>query len=755
MAISFTCQKCGREHWVEDRFAGKRAACKGCGHVNPIPLDVAPKAVITITGGVLTLGVRRPLSGMICPNCHNAMPAGAVLCTLCGYSVEAGLVVATDIVGAPPSKSPPLPGEEPEHPDAPPRPILPVLMLGSLCALLLAILIPVALMRNDDQPKQTAIISSDNAPEITNAPADSTAEVARDHSAEVTAAPAVADPPKPSADPPPAKPQQTPPPNTGGIWYRITDPGNFSARPTETVVPAPPPAPPPVDPEFFYKGRPKITIDAEPSSIFSDGIAYHALRIPAGQDPLEFYRPAMRHPDPKIRFAAIDVINKIMRDKGQAARTVADVLTDPNRGVRLAAVDAQGRARNPETIANLIRCLDDADGLVRESAVRALAKFKDESCIDALAAHVADDESTVRTALAEFGPEKKERIAKAFIGLFTHAEPKTRIAALRAVIADGSARSEILPLIDDPDIAVRRVAMNYLANVKYAPAMPRIAEHLRDDGEAAATELVKFGPAAENITIAKARADSDATTRLCALAVLNSIGTKASLPLAREAANADDPSVSAWAQQLWRKLTPDDVGPVDFALLDIGSTNPERLKRGLVALKETKPDAHQRAVARRLVELVTESPEPPVQELAGRALLVWANRDAKDALIALISPDADPVKRPRAIALISDLNEPRAIPALCDCAAKGTDWLLVSEALRRFGPDAEDGLLKLLRSDDRIVFIRACDLLRDVGTKKSLASLSVIAINGDPMRSARAKDAAAEINRRLGTGVKP
>src|SRR5207248_9413164 len=134
-----------------------------------------------------------------------------------------------------------------------------------------------------------------------------------------------------------------------------------------------------------------------------------ALRVPAGEEPMEFYRPAMRHPDPKIRFAAVDVINKILRDKSAAARAIADVLTDPNRGVRLAAVDAQGRVHNPETVATLIRCLDDADGAIRASAVRALAKFKDESCIEALAAHVADDETTVRDALAEFGPEKKER----------------------------------------------------------------------------------------------------------------------------------------------------------------------------------------------------------------------------------------------------------------------------------------------------------------------------------------------------------
>jgi HEAT repeat protein len=285
--------------------------------------------------------------------------------------------------------------------------------------------------------------------------------------------------------------------------------------------------------------------------------------------------------------------------------------------------------------------------------------------------------------------------------------------------------------------------------------MPRIAEHFRDDGEAAAAELVKFGPAAENVTIAKARADADATTRLAALAVLNTIGTKASLPTAREAANADDPAVSAAAQQLWRKLTPDDVSAVDFALLDLGSTNPERLKRGLVALTQTKPDAHQRAVSRRLVELATESSEPPVQELAAKALLVWASRDAKDALITLVSPDADPAKRPRATALLSDLKETRAIPALCDCAARGTDWLQVSDALRRFGSDAEDGLIKLLRSDDRLVFTRACDLLRDVGTRKSLAPLGVIALNGDRLRSTMARDTAAEINRRLGTGIKP
>ena len=37
MPISFSCATCGKPYVVDDRFAGKKAACRMCGNVNLIP----------------------------------------------------------------------------------------------------------------------------------------------------------------------------------------------------------------------------------------------------------------------------------------------------------------------------------------------------------------------------------------------------------------------------------------------------------------------------------------------------------------------------------------------------------------------------------------------------------------------------------------------------------------------------------------------------------------------------------------------
>src|SRR5437868_4269517 len=37
MAISFSCGTCGKPYKVDERFAGKKAKCRGCGAINKIP----------------------------------------------------------------------------------------------------------------------------------------------------------------------------------------------------------------------------------------------------------------------------------------------------------------------------------------------------------------------------------------------------------------------------------------------------------------------------------------------------------------------------------------------------------------------------------------------------------------------------------------------------------------------------------------------------------------------------------------------
>src|SRR5688572_20129435 len=148
MAITFACGNCGKAYRVDDRFAGKKAACKACGTINlipapapagnvapPAPIDVAPpKPRGTAGGGAGAPPVRptstaskgrapvapkesapaplddyeasleaaaaleRPAEGAPCPGCGGTLAPEAVFCTGCGYDLRKGKQIATKVV---------------------------------------------------------------------------------------------------------------------------------------------------------------------------------------------------------------------------------------------------------------------------------------------------------------------------------------------------------------------------------------------------------------------------------------------------------------------------------------------------------------------------------------------------------------------------------------------------------------------------------------------------------------------------------
>ncbi|HYE21399.1 MAG TPA: hypothetical protein VEA69_23330, partial [Tepidisphaeraceae bacterium] len=153
MAITFACGNCGKAYRVDDRFAGKKAACKACGTVNVIPAAAAPaddrapidlasergsdakrpplvRPLSTAPKGRAPVArkesapplpppiddfdasleaaaaLERPAEGAPCPGCGGTLAPEAVFCTGCGYDLRKGKQVATKVVttiGDPPA----------------------------------------------------------------------------------------------------------------------------------------------------------------------------------------------------------------------------------------------------------------------------------------------------------------------------------------------------------------------------------------------------------------------------------------------------------------------------------------------------------------------------------------------------------------------------------------------------------------------------------------------------------------------------
>lgn len=112
MAVVVKCNSCGVRARAKDQLAGKRVRCK-CGAVLKIPQlepmdDVAELSVLEGLEGGGAVAESEPR----CPGCLALMPAGAVLCTACGYNKQTGRRLSVSVVdAAEPTATAPSPNE--------------------------------------------------------------------------------------------------------------------------------------------------------------------------------------------------------------------------------------------------------------------------------------------------------------------------------------------------------------------------------------------------------------------------------------------------------------------------------------------------------------------------------------------------------------------------------------------------------------------------------------------------------------------
>jgi phage FluMu protein Com len=100
--LTITCPECGKTLRAPDDSAGRRARCPTCGALIEItagwpapdtaPSDPPPTAA----------SPPEPARQRDCPACHAVLPAGAVLCTTCGYDFRTRQSRQPPAVYAPP-----------------------------------------------------------------------------------------------------------------------------------------------------------------------------------------------------------------------------------------------------------------------------------------------------------------------------------------------------------------------------------------------------------------------------------------------------------------------------------------------------------------------------------------------------------------------------------------------------------------------------------------------------------------------------
>lgn len=776
MAILFTCKTCGKPYQVDERFAGKKAACRACGTINAIPAEseaddipLAPAAAPMTSLQTLPVRVPHfddtfvPLAAIpensaadqaaanaaaeegleladvppappaakppqqikkaipleACPNCGIGLATGTALCTSCGFNLKTGQKISTAVVaqGVIPDE---LPDDE-EPSDR--RPPTPALRLTSLILILIGVFVsalPLIGVRGlaTTGPLLGASLSMIGAVLYF-------IDGAWEWGLAGVGAMMVS------------------------VVILLAFGNNSNTRAPTVANNAPTPAPIPRPP-------PATTQSADPDAkIIEVAPGKYSIHAPGPKDdPVKYWQPVLQDKNPKIRAIVIQRLATLPEKyREKSIPVIADAITDTDPEIRLAVLKDLAQTKTPKTVAAAIIALDDTDPAVAQQALKLLAQYKDDAAIDALAKHYATFGTPVLDALGGYDSSSKEKILAAYQSLLTGSDLQTRtkIIELLALSDPPAATKLLMQSLADGDPTIRHLAMARLAEMQYAPAIDAIAQHLSDDAESASTTLIKFGQAAEKAVAAKL-ADPDLHLRQAALNILKQIGTADSLEAIQAVAKDTDFNLAISAREIWRKIDPGAFPPAEEALYDLDGRK-EFVTRALATLKTLAPEDHQKKIAKKLFDLMMSDAEAPIRTAAYEALQTWADAATKDAILAALKGDLDEGKRGYAIKLAVFFKDRRAVKPLCDCLAAGKNLSEVIAALHNFDTAPEEYLMPILLKGDATVQANCFDLLKDIGTRRCFMALNALTKdkNTDEATKKRAKETLIAINRRLNT----
>jgi HEAT repeat protein len=160
-----------------------------------------------------------------------------------------------------------------------------------------------------------------------------------------------------------------------------------------------------------------------------------------------------------------------------------------------------------------------------------------------------------------------------------------------------------------------------------------------------------------------------------------------------------------------------------------------------------EPNQHREVVSKKLAERFDPG-DGHTRNAIARALRVWGTPNEIPVLIdALRHPDR--FGRAAALDVIGKLKDERAVPAVVACLVETGPEGEAIKALREIGPVAESALVPHLRHRVDHVSYAVVELLRNIGTQRSVPSLREVADDKSYPHRDLAKQAIAAIAARM------
>jgi predicted Zn finger-like uncharacterized protein len=189
---------------------------------------------------------------------------------------------------------------------------------------------------------------------------------------------------------------------------------------------------------------------------------------------------------------------------------------------------------------------------------------------------------------------------------------------------------------------------------------------------------------------------------------------------------------------------PDNADSVTKSLFRLKSSSSHRRREAARKLIETLPDERRGQVASALEPLLSDA-DQNIRTTAIEALGVWGTPDTVPILLKAMQ---EKETRGAAIKALGRLKDARAVEPIAERLEDFFERGEAIEALKKIGTPAEDAMIQRLRHTNGDVRQAACDVLKVIGTKKSLPILEKVAAENDFFLSPKAKEAIKAIEMR-------
>lgn len=192
------------------------------------------------------------------------------------------------------------------------------------------------------------------------------------------------------------------------------------------------------------------------------------------------------------------------------------------------------------------------------------------------------------------------------------------------------------------------------------------------------------------------------------------------------------------------KLTAEELQKV---IADLKSTDSGIKQAAAARLVNAQLDAASPELLDFMVSLLSTS-EGTVRQAAANIIAAYGTRDHVPVLLKLLkAPDFQ--VRQAAIKGLGRLKDKRACEPLAEAlAAGGQDAFQAVTSLVNLGPEAEESVLRILDEKNIETRRQACNILRQIGTGKSVNKLKKLMVDPDQMLSQAAAEAVRAIQAR-------